>query len=427
MLLFLENFKTWFRDYFYYTKTERKGVTALLILLLFLVVAPQFFYLFKDEKTTNFTDFENEIAAFNANLEEDDDAAEGEKQRKYANNYTPSGPAQSFSFDPNTASETDFIKLGLSPKTAGTIVKYRSKGGKFRSPDDFGKIYSIKPDDLARLKPLISIAQTESGYKDYKNKNEAFANKNDKNAPPAKAENFAFDPNTAEETDFLRLGLSPKTAASILNYRNKGGKFKTKEDFKKIYTLSPEDFTRLEPFITIVAAPANFPKPIAQNAAQNGTTNSTAPSVLAPNTNAAFTPKRKNATIKIDINTAQVEDWEQLRGVGIGYANRINAYREKLGGFVKTEQIKEIYNFPDSIYQRMLPQLIVGNGVRKININTLAAADLKNHPYLGWKLANVIVSYREQNGKYKQATDVKKIVVMTDDIYTKILPYISVE
>jgi competence protein ComEA len=413
---FLERLKTGFKSYFYYTNTERNGVFLLFGLLMFLMFLPQFFYLFKTEKPTDFAAFENEIAAFKANLVETENETEGNgySPKKYAN-YTPK-PAENFRFDPNTASENDLVRLGLSPKTASTIEKYRSKGGKFRSAEDFGKIYSIKPDDLARLKPLISIAESKrEAVAEYGTKTKDFSKKGE---PTGKAETFAFDPNTAAESDFIKLGLSPKTAVSILNYRNKGGKFKTKEDFKKIYTLTPEDFTRLEAFITI-AASANLPKPIAANGA--------APSALAPNTNAAFTGKRKNTTVKIDINTALVEDWEQLRGVGIGYANRINAYREKLGGFCKIEQIKEIYNFPDSIYQRIVPQLTVSGMLRKLNINTLPATDLKNHPYLGWKIANVIVSYREQNGKYKQVADLKKIVIMTDDIYIKILPYITVE
>ena len=422
MRLFFHNLSKWFGAYFYYTQTERKGVVAMLCILGALVIAPHFFYLFKEDKPTDFTDFENEIAAFKASLQEEDEE-NGSDRPTYAKNYTPSAPAENFRFDPNTASETDLVRLGLSPKTAATIVKYRSKGGKFRSADDFGKIYGVKPDDLARLKPLISIAVSEnSGYPKYDKNNTANSKFAKTPAVATKAENFAFDPNTAPEADFIRLGLSAKTAASIINYRTKGGKFKTKEDFKKIYTLTPEDFARLEPLIAIVAAPSNFPKPVAQNAATG------APSAaVAPNTNAAFTPKRKNATIKIDINTAQVEDWEQLRGVGIGYANRINTYREKLGGFIKTEQIKEIYNFPDSIYQRIVPQLTVSPTVRKLKINTQTAAELKNHPYLGWKLANIIVSYREQNDNYKQPADLKKIAIMTDDIYMKILPYIGVE
>jgi DNA uptake protein ComE-like DNA-binding protein len=424
MRLFFHNIAKWFGSYFYYTQTERKGVVAMLVILGVLVILPQFFYLFKDNTPTDFTQFESEIAAFRANLQEEDEESDGNKPA-YANNYSRNTPAESFSFDPNTTSETDFVRLGLSPKTAATIVKYRSKGGKFRSADDFGKIYSIKPNDLARLKPLISIAASDDGgYKNYKKDyKDNSADSKFAKIPAAKAENFAFDPNTAPETDFVRLGLSPKTAASILNYRTKGGKFKTKDDFKKIYTLTPEDFARLEPLITIAALPSNFPKPVA-----NANVPAGAPSAaVAPNTNAAFTGKRKSTTVKIDINTAEVDDWEQLRGVGIGYANRINSYREKLGGFIKTEQIKEIYNFPDSIYQRIVPQLTVGNGVRKLKINTQTAAELKNHPYFGWKLANIIVSYREQNGKYKQTTDLKKIAIMTDDIYTKILPYISVE
>jgi competence ComEA-like helix-hairpin-helix protein len=398
----------WFKNFFYYTPTERNGIFLLVGLLCIAVFVPLFIPFLQPKTTTDFTAYRNEIAAFEATLQINDAADNEEYANKYKNKYADKNnsfanrtPAQSFAFDPNTATEDDFVKLGLSPKTAATITKFRASGAKFRTADDFGKIYSIRPDDLARLKPLIRIAVAPDA-------------KTTATAKPV-AENFNFDPNIATEADFVKLGLSPKTAAAIANYRTKGGKFKTAADFKKIYGLPEADFTRLESFIKIAAAPTAA-KPLVNSP------------LLQPNTNAAFTRKDKNPFLKVDINAATAEEWQQLPNIGAGYANRIITYREKLGGFLRPDQLKEVWALPDSVYKKVLPQLTLGTAtLRKLKINTLAAADLKNHPYAGWKVANLIVSYREQHGKYKQASELRQALTAMPEAFDKIAPYCSFE
>lgn len=62
---------------------------------------------------------------------------------------------------------------------------------------------------------------------------------------------FPFDPNTLSKDSFLLLGLPEKTAQTIINYRNKAGRFYENEDLRKIYSLSPEYYALLEPYISI--------------------------------------------------------------------------------------------------------------------------------------------------------------------------------
>ncbi len=395
------------RDLFHFTRDERRGVVVLLVLCVFFAILPNFIPLFFKKKKTDFTAYKAEIAEFKNSLiklEEEGGGGNGYHEKQYAKAVLA---VDLFDFDPNTASEADFMNLGLSSKTAGTILKYRSKGGKFRSPDDFGKIYSIRPEQFAQLKPHIKIADSGFGKRDFDKKD--FDKKE-------KLETFAFDPNTASEADLARL-LPSKTAQSIVNFRVKGGKFRVKEDFKKIYTLSEEDYARLESSITIAAVP-NLK--VAANGEKPG-------SVLAPNTNAAFSRGKKSQN-KVDINTATMEEFQQLPGIGVGYAARLVNTREKFGGFVKIEQLKETYGLPDSVFQKILPQLQLGTPtLRKLKINGMVADDLRKHPYLNWKIANMIVSYREQHGRYKSAVDLKQIPLITPEIYAKIVDYISLE
>lgn len=66
-----------------------------------------------------------------------------------------------FYFDPNTISVNDWVRLGVSEKTASTILKYREKGGRFSSPEDLFKIYTLSKEDAVRLVPYVRIRQTE--------------------------------------------------------------------------------------------------------------------------------------------------------------------------------------------------------------------------------------------------------------------------
>ncbi|MBS1688338.1 MAG: helix-hairpin-helix domain-containing protein [Bacteroidetes bacterium] len=70
-------------------------------------------------------------------------------------------------------------------------------------------------------------------------------------ADEVKSTLFPFDPNTLDSAGFRRLGLREKTTAILLHWRNKGKIFRRKEELKKVYTLTPEEYERLEPYIRI--------------------------------------------------------------------------------------------------------------------------------------------------------------------------------
>ena len=65
--------------------------------------------------------------------------------------------------------------------------------------------------------------------------------------------------------------------------------------------------------------------------------------------------------------------------------------------------------------------------VKKININNATVDELKTHPYIRYNIANAIVQYRLQHGSYKDINDIKKIMLVTDEIYNKAAPYLAVQ
>jgi len=107
-------------------------------------------------------------------------------------------------------------------------------------------------------------------------------------------------------------------------------------------------------------------------------------------------------------------------------ASRIVTFRDKLGGFYSIEQVGETYGLPDSTFQKIKQYLKLDNpSVKKININTATVDELKAHPYIKFSLANPIVAYRNEHGSFSKIEDIKKVMAVTDEIYKKIAPYLS--
>lgn len=346
------------QHYLYFTQRERHGALALLLLCLFLFALPPLYHRLKPKSSSDFTAIQAEVQRFNASFQREAEA--------------PS----LFHFDPNTLDSAGFIRLGLTEKQARAICRYRGKGGQFRKVEDFRKLYGLSEEDFQRLQPFIFINKT-----------------GEKRGEEQKREPFPFDPNTATAEDFTRLGLPEKTVQSILNYRSKGGKFRTAADFAKIYALPAADFERLEPYIQI--------QPSAKFAASSKT---------------------------IDINLASLEDWGTLPGIGEKRAQMILNYREKLGGFTQIEQLGQCYGVPDSVFQKIRPRLALSQAtIKKIDLNSASVDLLDAHPYISKKQAIALVRYREQHGPFKQLEDLEQVIALQADKswLDKVQPYLQ--
>jgi competence protein ComEA len=222
-----------------------------------------------------------------------------------------------------------------------------------------------------------------------------------------RGELFYFDPNTITANDWKRLGLRDKTIATIQNYLSKGGHFYKPEDIGKIWGLYPDEAERLLPYVTIKETQKEKPA-----------------------YSTAFYEKKeyKKERITVNINTGDTAAFIALPGIGSKLANRIVNYRNKLGGFYKVEQVAETFGLPDSTFQKIKDRFIIDTtGIHPLNINTLSLDELKQHPYIRYQLANVIVAYRRQHGNFSKPEDIKKIMLVTDEIYTKLAPYLTVE
>lgn len=220
-----------------------------------------------------------------------------------------------------------------------------------------------------------------------------------------KHETFAFDPNSATENDWMRLGISDRTTRTILNYRNKGGKFRTAEDLRKIWGIRKEDADRLIPFVQIEQP--DFKTGYYQNYPQ---------------------PVTRNKINKVDINTATIEEWKALPGIGEVIANRIIKFREKVGGFTSIEQVRKTYGVSDSVFQTIETFLAISQTKSSgLDLNQASVSDLQILAGISEAVAKSIVIYRQQYGPYRSVADLKKIVFISDTLYQRIAPNLRVE
>ena len=63
--------------------------------------------------------------------------------------------------------------------------------------------------------------------------------------------------------------------------------------------------------------------------------------------------------------------------------------------------------------------------IRKISINDASIDELKKHPYIRWNIANSIVKMREQKNGFHSIEELKESVIITEEKFQKIKPYIS--
>ena len=275
----------------------------------------------------------------------------------------------------------------------------------------------VTPDTawIAAMK-RIEQKQTESGQQNY-NEDNSTAYQYDPSTrnfqSKAKGELFYFDPNTLSKEGWQKLGLRDKTIGTIQNYISKGGKFRKPEDLQRIYGLFPNEFERIAPYIKIESASEiNISKDFTDNNDKE-------------NQPAKTYPSRYSI---IDINTADTTAFISLPGIGSKLAFRVVTFRDKLGGFYSINQVGETFGLPDSTFQKIKQFLKLENGtVKKININTATVDQLKAHPYIRYILANPIIAYRNEHGIFSKIEDLKKLMSVTDEIYNKIAPYVTVQ
>lgn len=220
----------------------------------------------------------------------------------------------------------------------------------------------------------------------------------------------AFDPNTADSTLLLSLGLQPWQVRSIYRYRAKGGIYRQPSDFARLYGLTVKQYKELLPYIHI----SDEYKPAAEvygrtDAVRSGRDTLRYPVKLQPGQ-------------YVTLDDADTASLRKVPGIGRYYASRIVRYRNDLGGYVSVAQLSEIEGIPEAALSYFR---VTGGAVRKLNLNRLTLNELKHHPYINFYQARRIIDYRRLKGSLHSIDDLRLLKDFSQRDIERLRPYVE--
>lgn len=223
--------------------------------------------------------------------------------------------------------------------------------------------------------------------------------------PTRHMEEFPFDPNTADSTQLLRLGLQPWQVRSIYRYRARGGVFRSKRDFAQLYGLTKKDYLRLEPYIRI--SDDYQPASTLFSKEERDTLR--------------YPAKLKDGD-HVVLNTADTTQLMKVPGIGSYYAKEIIRHGKWIGGYVSVDQLDEIEGFPPTAKK----YFVVSHPTpQRLNINKLTLQQLRRHPYINYYQAKAIVDYRRLYGDIKSLQDLRFSKAFPEDAIQQLEPYVE--
>lgn len=370
-----------FKDFFHYSRSERRGAVFLLILIA-LLISWYFLrgYISQSEKT-DFSQYKEDIAAF--------------QNRDDKESFAENNAIQYFLFNPNEIGSKEWMELGFSEKQSASIENYKNAGAIFKIKSDLKKLFMVDEQKYLALEPYIDLPEElSSDYNNYKD----------------------YKPYEYEDKEMKRfIVILRKSQTPIYEgFEGLDSLYYTKRDQEYWYCILPFD---------------------SEDEAKNYKAKSefTLSVIEEVNSLKGFYPiqqekEKYKAPIIVNINTADTIEFSKISGIGFGYAKRIIKYRESLGGYISIEQMKEVYMLPPEVIDDHLENFKIGeDALSKININIVEVTDLKKHPYISWNVANSIVQMRKAHGKFKQVADIKKSDLINEELFLKIAPYLTIE
>lgn len=358
------NFKQFVQDYFTFSRNERKGIVILLVIIFILGVANKVIFYFE-------TPGEIDIALL--------DSVRNELDFHDISDKNLSKRTTLFMFNPNTISGEALDSLALPMGIRRNILKFREKGGKFHSEADFRKIYGVTDSIFNEIRHFLFF-EIKPERPDH---------------TIITSELFPFDPNTAPDNDFIRLGITEKQLKTIRNYQSKGGNFRSKADFLKIYGISESQKVVLADYIVIQEKETVKNERISEA-----------------------------IMVQIEINSADSIDLMKLPGIGDKLSKRIVKYRDLLGGFHTVSQLKEVYGLSEQVIHKIEGMIKIDPGkIEKINLNFAEWNELAKHPYIQKNRAQQIIRFRTKYGSIREPSVLRDSMILNIEEYTRLKPY----
>ena len=210
------------KDFFYYSKSERRAVYVLLVLITLLVIG----IVSVPERSVPLAVNQLQV-----------DSVVVRKENKESKEV----PMTLFLFDPNVADSAELSDLGLSPFVVRNILKYREKGGRFRTPESMGRIYGLSEDKYKELEPYIQISESFLPKKKEKTLVKEYKKSEKKDTMVSVQrivkypEGTLVDINRADTIELQKIpGIGSGISKLIVAYRNRLGGFYALEQLLEV-------------------------------------------------------------------------------------------------------------------------------------------------------------------------------------------------
>lgn len=348
-------------EFFGYSKTERRGIYALLIVIFTLLITLYFDDFFYKEEEIDFSSFRSALA-------------EIEKNKSITN------ALELDQFDPNIISFDDLVAYGLNTVVARRMVNYVKKGGSFSKPEDVLKIYGMDSVWYEKAKSFMFF-QNVSIHKKQDNPETVFSFQD-------------FDPNTVSQADLEQMGLKPYQARNIISYREKYKAFENNQDVFQVYGIDTVMANKMIPFIKIAKRSVSE----------------------------KYKDEYKEKVF-VNINKADSLELISVKGIGAYTANKILKERELLGGFHSTQQLIDIYPIDIEKYEKLKDQIFCKGDFRQMDLNNANYNELVKHPYINKGVAESILNFRNNIRPFIKVEELKQLEYVDSVLYLKIMPY----
>jgi DNA uptake protein ComE-like DNA-binding protein len=284
-----------------------------------------------------------------------------------------------------------------------------------------------------------------------------------------------FYPNHPSQEELSSHQLPSRLVKNWLNYVNKGGRFKSLPDIKKLYGMNDSLYAYLLPYLLeekqepkyqgekreTRAKPYRFRTDTARvddyrqlhipvwlaerihkyGAKRDGFSSpeelfkvygfdSSFVDAVVPYLifNEHVEREAKPSQSLVNLNLADSLALIEVKGIGPAFASRILKYRTRLGGFVYKEQLMEVYGIDAERYPPIAAQVEVTDTlVTRINVNTADFSTLVKHPYISKELTLLIINFREEIRDFKNVDEVFQLGLMTQEEFHKLAPYLVVK
>ena len=242
----------------------------------------------------------------------------------------------------------------------------------------------------------------------------------------------AFDPNTADSSTLVHLGLKPWQASNMLKYRAKNGRYRQAEDLKKLYGMTDSLYQMLLPYIQIdTLAVQQFRDSLYRAQRPQVSPNRADSDTLAQDTTPRYVSNKRDTVL--NLRTADTTELKMIRGIGAYRAKQIVRYREQLGGFASVEQLREVKALQpllsDSLSADSLLRHFVLDSieVEPLRVNSARVETLQRHPYLSFEQAKAIYELRRRKIRLKNIEQLRDLDCLTEADLLRLQPYLSFE